>query len=641
MGKYEQLAARIVEEVGGKENVSGLTHCVTRLRFNLKDESKANDEVIKNLDGVVTVMKSGGQYQVVIGNHVADVYSDVLPIIGEISQEKTADQQEKGSVFDRFINVISGIFQPVLGLMSAAGMLKGLNILFSVMGLYSDTSGVYIFLSGISDALFMYLPVILGYTAAKKFNLKPLMGVLLGLALCYPALQLGTLAEAGKPLYMLFEGTVFQSPVYLDILGIPLISVDYTSTVIPIIIIVYFASYCQKLFDRVIPDVVKFFVAPMLTMVVALTIGFLVIGPLATFGSNLIAEGVIAVRSFSPMISGALVGFFWQILVIFGLHWGIIPIYINNIMTVGYDNVMMPFFATTFAQTAVVFAMMIKTKDKQLKRIAFPSVISGIFGITEPAIYGITLPRKTPFIISCIASGIAGAYYGFANLREYIFGGMGIFEFPAMINPETHGTSDIVVGIIGICIAVPIALILTFIFYKDPEEVLETSTIQTDALDSEPILAVKQMTVYSPLTGDVIPQEKIEDVAFSQGLLGKGVGIYPSIGEVVAPFDGTLVTLFPTKHALGIVSDDGLELLIHVGLNTVQLEGKHFTSYVEQGQVVKKGQRLLSFDIEAIEAAGFSVEVPIIVTNTPDYEDIVVTTEKEIQKEAFLFSALT
>lgn len=641
MGKYEQLAKTIVEEVGGKENVAGLTHCVTRLRFKLKDESKAHDEVLKNMDGVVTVMKSGGQYQVVIGNHVADVYNDVLPIIGEIPQGKSEETEEKGSLFDRFINVISGIFQPVLGLMSAAGMLKGLNILFSVMGLYTDTSGVYIFLSGISDALFMYLPVILGYTAAKKFNLKPLMGVLLGLALCYPALQLSALSEAGKPLYTLFEGTVFQSPVYLDIFGIPLISVDYTSTVIPIIVIVFFASYCQKLFDRVIPDVVKFFVAPMLTMVVSLTVGFLLIGPLATFGSNLIAEGVIAVRSFSPMISGALVGFFWQILVIFGLHWGIIPIYINNIMTLGYDNVMMPFFATTFAQTAVVFAMMIKTKDKQLKRIAFPSVISGIFGITEPAIYGITLPRKTPFIISCIASGIAGAYYGFANLREYIFGGMGIFEFPAMINPETHGIEDIIVGIIGICIAVPIALILTFIFYKDPKEVLEENEVQVDVANSSSDLSVKQMTVYSPLTGAVITQEKIEDVAFSQGLLGKGLGIYPTIGEVVAPFDGTLVTLFPTKHALGIVSDEGLELLIHVGLNTVQLEGKHFTSYVEQGQKVTKGQRLLSFDIEAIEAAGFSVEVPIIVTNTQDYEDIVVTTEKNVQKDAFLFSALT
>lgn len=639
MGKYQKLAETIVTEVGGKENIISLTHCVTRLRFKLRDESQAQDEIIKQLDGVVTVMKSGGQYQVVIGNHVADVYADVLPLLGEVSEDRPAETGKKESLFDRFINVISGIFQPVLGLMSAAGMLKGLNILFSVLGLYSETSGIYIFLAGISDALFMYLPVILGYTAAKKFNLKPLMGVLLGLALCYPALQLSALSEAGKPLYTLFEGTMFQSPVYLDIFGVPLISVDYTSTVIPIILIVYFASFCQRFFDRIIPDVVKFFIAPMLTMVVALTIGFLVIGPIATFGSSMIAEGVLAVRNFSPMLSGALVGFFWQILVIFGLHWGIIPIYVNNIATLGYDNVMMPFFAATFAQTAVVFAMMLKTKDKQLKRMAFPSVISGIFGITEPAIYGITLPRKTPFIISCIASGVAGAYYGYANLREYIFGGMGIFEFPAMINPETHGMGDIVVGVIGLAIAIPIALVLTFIFYKDPVEEHEVAAVQEAAVTVA--TTVKQTTVLSPLTGTVIPQEAIKDTAFSQGLLGAGIGICPTVGEVVAPFDGTIVTLFPTKHALGIVSDEGLELLIHVGLDTVQLEGQYFTKHIEQGQVVKKGQKLLSFDIAAIEAAGFSVEVPIIITNTNDYEDLIFTTEKELQQQAFLLSALT
>lgn len=639
MGKYQTLAETIVAEVGGKENIISLTHCVTRLRFKLRDESKAQDETIKQLEGVVTVMKSGGQYQVVIGNHVSDVYADVLPLIGDTSEHVPVELGKKESLFDRFINVISGIFQPVLGLMSAAGMLKGLNILFSMLGLYSETSGIYIFLAGISDALFMYLPVILGYTAAKKFNLKPLMGILLGLALCYPALQLSALSEAGQPLYTLFTGTMFQSPVYLDIFGIPLISVDYTSTVIPVILIVYFASFCQRFFDRVIPDVVKFFIAPMLTMVVALTIGFLVIGPIATFGSNLIAEGVLAVRNFSPMLSGALVGFFWQILVIFGLHWGIIPIYVNNIATLGYDNVMMPFFATTFAQTAVVFAMMLKTKDKQLKRMAFPSVISGIFGITEPAIYGITLPRKTPFIISCIASGVAGAYYGYANLREYIFGGMGIFEFPAMINPETHGTGDIVVAVIGLAVAIPIALILTFIFYKDPVEVHEVAAVQEEAATVE--TTVKQTTVFSPLSGTVIPQESIQDTAFSQGLLGTGVGIYPTVGEVVAPFDGTVVTLFPTKHALGIISDEGLELLIHVGLDTVQLEGQYFTNHIDQGQSVKKGQKLLSFDIAAIEAAGFSVEVPIIVTNTNDYEDIILTTEKELNQQDFLLSALT
>lgn len=639
MGKYQKLAETIVTEVGGKENIISLTHCVTRLRFKLRDESQAQDETIKQLDGVVTVMKSGGQYQVVIGNHVADVYADVMPLLGEVSEDRPTETGKKESLFDRFINVISGIFQPVLGLMSAAGMLKGLNILFTVLGLYNETSGIYIFLAGISDALFMYLPVILGYTAAKKFNLKPLMGVLLGLALCYPALQLSALSEAGQPLYTLFEGTMFQSPVYLDIFGVPLISVDYTSTVIPIILIVYFASFCQRFFDRIIPDVVKFFIAPMLTMVVALTIGFLVIGPIATFGSSMIAEGVLAVRNFSPMLSGALVGFFWQILVIFGLHWGIIPIYVNNIATLGYDNVMMPFFAATFAQTAVVFAMMLKTKDKQLKRMAFPSVISGIFGITEPAIYGITLPRKTPFIISCIASGVAGAYYGYANLREYIFGGMGIFEFPAMINPETHGMGDIVVGVIGLAIAIPIALVLTFIFYKDPVEEHEVAAVQESAVTVA--TTVKQTTVFSPLTGTVIPQEAIKDTAFSQGLLGAGIGIYPTVGEVVAPFDGTIVTLFPTKHALGIVSDEGLELLIHVGLDTVQLEGQYFTKHIEQGQVVKKGQKLLSFDIAAIEAAGFSVEVPIIITNTNDYEDLVFTTEKELQQQAFLLSALT
>lgn len=640
MEKYQDIANKIVHEIGGKSNVNSVTHCITRLRFNLKDDSKANDEAIKNLDGVVTVMKSGGQYQVVIGNQVADVYEEILPLI---NQKQTSDivesSKKKVSAFDRLISVISGIFQPVLGLMSAAGMLKGLNILFNVMGLYSDKSGIYTFLAGISDALFMYLPVILGYTAAKKFKLKPLMGVLLGLSLCYPALQLSTLSAAGKPLYTLFKGTMFNSPVYLDIFGIPLISMDYTSTVIPIILVVYFASFCQRFFDKIIPDVVKFFIAPMLTMVVSLTIGFIVIGPIATYGSSIIAQGILSVRNFSPMLAGAVVGFFWQILVIFGLHWGIIPIYVNNIMTMGFDNVMMPFFAATFAQTAVVFAMMIKTKDKKLKRMALPAVISGIFGITEPAIYGITLPRKKPFIISCVAAGIAGAYYGWANLREYIFGGIGIFEFPAMINPKTHGMDDVKVALIGLAIAIPIALILTFILYKDPEDVLEVDSVDDKKVATNTEFSKSmETTAVSPATGAIITQDKMKDTAFSQGLLGKGIGIYPTVGEVIAPFDGTVVSLFPTKHAIGIISKDGLELLIHIGIDTVQLDGKYFNSYVKQGDTVTKGQRLISFDIKKIEEAGYSVEVPIIITNTNDYEDIVFTTNTDVKQGEFLLS---
>lgn len=640
MSKYEQLAKEIVEHVGGEKNINSLTHCVTRLRFKLKDEKSADESFLKQLDGVITVMKSGGQFQVVIGNHVPDVYAEVVKV-ANISTESTekVESGDSKKIMDKFIDIISGVFQPVLGIMSAAGMLKGFNILFSVMGLYSDTSGAYQLFNAMSDVLFMFLPVFLGYTSAKKFGLKPMIGMLLGLSLCYPAIQLSALSEAGKPLYTLFANSgVFSTPIYMEFFNVPIITMDYTSTVLPVIFIVYVAAKCQSFLEKRIPDVLKLFMVPMLTIVISMTLGFLVIGPLATYASNLIAEGVMLIRSFSPMLAGAFIGFFWQILVIFGLHWGIIPLYVNNIATLGYDNVMMPFFATTFAQTAVVFAMMLKTKDKQLKALTASSVISGIFGITEPAIYGITLPRKKPFIISCIASGIAGAYYGYANLREYIFGGMGIFEFPAMINPETKGMGDIWVALIGLAIAIPIAFILTMIFYKDEETVIpkveKTATKETTRLETSP------QAIYSPMEGQVIPLSDIKDEAFSQGLLGKGVGLIPTKGKLYAPFTGTVVSIFPTKHAIGLVSESGIEVLIHVGLDTVQMEGEGFTTFVEQGAKVEKGQHILSFDIEKIKAAGFSVETPIVITNSDDFMDIITLDPKSIEKEELIITTI-
>ncbi|MFW7432040.1 beta-glucoside-specific PTS transporter subunit IIABC [Vagococcus carniphilus] len=640
MSKYEQLAKEIVEHVGGEKNINSLTHCVTRLRFKLKDEKSADESFLKQLDGVITVMKSGGQFQVVIGNHVPDVYAEVVKV-ANISTESTekVESGDSKKIMDKFIDIISGVFQPVLGIMSAAGMLKGFNILFSVMGLYSDTSGAYQLFNAMSDVLFMFLPVFLGYTSAKKFGLKPMIGMLLGLSLCYPAIQLSALSEAGKPLYTLFANSgVFSTPIYMEFFNVPIITMDYTSTVLPVIFIVYVAAKCQSFLEKRIPDVLKLFMVPMLTIVISMTLGFLVIGPLATYASNLIAEGVMLIRSFSPMLAGAFIGFFWQILVIFGLHWGIIPLYVNNIATLGYDNVMMPFFATTFAQTAVVFAMMLKTKDKQLKALTASSVISGIFGITEPAIYGITLPRKKPFIISCIASGIAGAYYGYANLREYIFGGMGIFEFPAMINPETKGMGDIWVALIGLAIAIPIAFILTMIFYKDEEAVApkveKTVTKETTRLETSP------QAIYSPMEGQVIPLSDIKDEAFSQGLLGKGVGLIPTKGKLYAPFTGTVVSIFPTKHAIGLVSESGIEVLIHVGLDTVQMEGEGFTTFVEQGAKVEKGQHILSFDIEKIKAAGFSVETPIVITNSDDFMDIITLDPKSIEKEELIITTI-
>ena len=317
----------------------------------------------------------------VIGNHVPEVYADVLPLIGGEECKKDEDDGAKGNLFNQAIDAISGIFQPILGIMAACGMVKGLNALFVAIGLYSDICGGYLLLNAIGDGLFYFLPLFLGYTASKKFGLKPMVGLVIGAIMCYPAIQGSALSAGGEALYTLFGGTMFESAVYTDFFGIPLIAMDYTGTVIPVIFVVYFAAKCEKFFSSWVPDLVKFFFVPMLTLFVAIPVGFLVIGPVAVFGSTIIAEAVMTVRDFSPLAVGAIVGLTWQILVIFGLHWGFIPVHINNIMTNGYDNVMMPFFACTFATSAVVLAIFFKTKNRQLKEMALPNFISGIFRI--------------------------------------------------------------------------------------------------------------------------------------------------------------------------------------------------------------------------------------------------------------------
>lgn len=633
MGKYESLAKEIVKNVGGKENVSSLTHCITRLRFKLKDESKANDQVIKDMDGVVTVMKSGGQYQVVIGNHVPEVYADVMPLLG--MEEGSADRAEdapSGNLFNRAIDIISGIFQPILGIMAACGMVKGLNALFVALGWYPETCGGYLVLNAIGDGLFNFLPLFLGYTAAKKFNLKPMIGLVIGAIMCYPTIQNTALSNGGEALYTLFSGTMFESKVYTDFFGIPLIAMDYTGTVIPVIFVVYFASKCDKFFSKFIPDLVKFFFVPMLTLLISIPVGLLILGPVATFASKIIAEVVMTVRNFSPLLAGAIVGLTWQILVIFGLHWGFIPVYINNIQMNGFDNVMMPFFACTFATSAVVLAIFFKTKNKQLKEMALPNFISGIFGVTEPAIYGILLPLKKPFIISCIIGGIGGGFYGALNFRKFSMGGMGIFELPAMIEPD-GSMGNLIVALVGIAITMILAFIVTMILYKEEtpkqeeKETLITEKKQQESCENK---MVKQLEIASPIKGTVLKLEKMKDDAFASGVLGKGAAIIPEEGNVYAPADGVITALFPTLHAIGMQADNGLELLIHIGLDTVQLNGEGFRAMVKQGDRVKKGQLLVTFDKEFIESKGFCLETPVLVTNSDDFLEVIETKQIEI-----------
>ncbi|HFU7058119.1 TPA: beta-glucoside-specific PTS transporter subunit IIABC [Bacillus cereus] len=641
MRKSNDLAKKIIENIGGKENINSLTHCVTRLRFKLKDESIANDDTLKNMDGIVTVMKSGGQYQVVIGNHVPQVYDDISVLIDldQLNVTKQGEQKPE-KLLHKAIDIISGIFQPLLGIMAACGMVKGLNALFVAIGLYSSTSGGSMVINAIGDALFTFLPLFLGYTSAKKFGLKPMLGLVVGAIMCYPNIQASVVSSSTSAMYTLFQGSMFKSPVYMDFFGIPLISINYTGTVIPVILAVYFAAKCEKVCNKFVPDLLKFFFVPMLTILISLPVAFIVIGPLATFGSTIVSEFVFAVRDFSPLFAGIIVGATWQILVIFGIHWGFIPVYLNNIMTMGYDNVMMPFFACTFATAGVVLAILFKTKDKKMKEMSLPNFLSSIFGVTEPAIYGILLPLKKPFIISCIAGGIGGGFYGFFNLRKFMAGGMGIFELPAMIEPD-GAMGNLIIAVIGMVISMVVAFILTMIVYKDKETVYAgVNETQIEVKQDEKKSRLEKEIIESPIKGEVVQLKDIEDAAFSSGVLGNGVAIIPTEGVVEAPVKGEVTALFPSLHAIGITSDNGVQILIHVGLNTVQLEGKGFKSYVKQGDKVRKGQRLLEFNIEEIEQAGYSVVTPIVITNSADYLEVAESKEGNVDRGANLITVI-
>lgn len=615
MGKYHDLAEKIVENVGGKENINSLTHCITRLRFKLKDEGKANDDILKNMDGVVTVMKSGGQYQVVIGNHVPDVYADVLEVAG-ISGE-TEEASGDGNIFNRLIDILSGCFQPFLGALAAAGMIKGLNALLVFLGTlgwftYTAQSGTYMMLNAIGDSIFYFMPVILGYTASKKFNLNPMIGITIGAALVYPTIQgsaLQALVEKGAAA----PYSIFGLPAFTTFLGIPWVGANYTSSVVPVIFIIAFAAQVQKLMKRVIPSVVQTFLVPFFVLLISLPVGFLVIGPIISMLTDLLSAGFQALMTFSPALYGAILGFFWQVLVIFGLHWSVVPLAIMQVTQEGFSQVLTGSFAASFSQTAVVLAMFFKLRDKKLKALCPPAIISGIFGVTEPAIYGITLPKKTPFIFSMIGGAIGGLILMLNDVTSYTMGGLGIFGFFNFITPEGNA-STVIPAVIAVLVACGVSFSLTFFFWKD-------ETVEVE--EGQAAMEVRKEIVTAPINGTIMPLSTSKDEAFAQGILGKGVLIQPESGEVVAPFDGTVMTLFPTKHAIGLVSDNGLELLIHIGIDTVQLDGKFFTPHVKQGDKVKRGQKLMSFDIKAIQAAGYSVETPVIVTNSADYLDIL------------------
>ncbi|ULT58282.1 beta-glucoside-specific PTS transporter subunit IIABC [Neobacillus drentensis] len=628
--KYEKLAKDILELVGGKDNINSVFHCVTRLRFKLKDENKAKTEEIKNLDGVVTVMKSGGQYQVVIGNHVPDVYAAVLEVGGLSGASESASNDDDGKKVGlgaKFIDMISGVFTPILGVLAATGMLKGLAALFLALHWVEATSGTYNLLNIAGDGLFNFLPIFLGYTAMKKFGGTPFVGMAIAAALVHPGL---TALSAGKPLYTLFKGTLFQSDIHITFLGIPVILMSYASSVIPIVLAAFFAVKVEKGFKKIIPDVVKTFLVPFLTIMVMVPLTFLVIGPIATWAGSLLGAATIWIYNLSPIVAGLILGGFWQVFVMFGLHWGLVPIAMNNITTMHYDPVLATITFVSFAQTGAVLAVLLKTKNKKLKSLSIPAFISGIFGVTEPAIYGITLPLKKPFIMSCIAGGIGGGLIGAFGSKLWMFGGMGIFAIPSFIKPGTGLDMAFWGAMIAIVVSFLLGFVLTYMFgFKDTASKEETKVAATK------VEVKKQdgpVAVASPIKGEIVPLSEVKDQVFSSEAMGKGVAINPSEGKVFSPVNGEVTLMFKTKHAIGLTSEDGAQILIHVGMDTVELDGKHFTAHVNQGDIVKAGDLLVEFDVEAIKAAGYQVVTPIVVTNTPDYQEVKVLQAGKVDK---------
>ena len=621
MSKYENLAKEILENVGGKENINSLTHCVTRLRFRLKDESKANDEALKNNPGVVTVMKSAGQYQVVIGNHVPLVYADVCELAGISNGTQQVEEAPQG-LFNKLIDIISGCFQPILGPLCAAGIIKGLNaLLVFILGSSFSNSGTYMILNAIGDSIFNFLPIILGYTAAKKFNVNVIVGMIIGATLCYPTIQTDTLSAAGKAI-----GTLpFIGSYYTKFIGIPFVSGNYTSTVVPVICIVALAAQIQKIAKKFVPEMLQNFFVPFFVLIISLPIGLLVIGPVVSLLTTVLSNMFAGLYAFSPIVTAFVIGALWQCLVIFGLHWALVPMAMVNIGNLGYDTILPGMLGTTFAATGVLAAMYLKLKDENKKALAIPGVISAFCGVTEPAIYGFLLPEKTPFVFSCIGGAVGGAIMGTVAAKQYVIGGLGIFSVVNYISPKGNATGMIVSLIAG-AVSLVVGFVLTMIFYKTNDQQVE----------NKEVTKLEEETILSPIKGEVKPIEESSDAAFASGALGKGVVILPEEGKVYAPVTGTVTVLFPSLHAIGITSDAGVELLIHIGINTVQLNGEGFTAHIKQGVQIKQGQLLVEFDMNKIKEAGYSLETPVLVTNYADLKEVKNTNASSVQLQETL-----
>ena len=597
---YEKIAQQILQLVGNKQNIISVNHCFTRLRFQLKDNNKANREKLLQTEGVISVVESSGQYQVVLGNKVTKIYDALLPLIGEINSIK--QEQPKVSIGIKILNAFAAIFTPIIPAIAASGMLKGILAIAVIIGNYYSTDiktyNTYIILHAASDAVFYFMPIILGYTAAKVFKAHEFISMIIGATLCYPSMV-----------------SLMTSKSEVTFFAIELTKANYTSSVIPIIIAVFILSYIQRFLEKIIPEVLKIIMVPTFSLLIMIPATLFIFGPIGIYIGEFINWIYYYIMGVSPILLGAFIGGVWCILVIFGAHRAIVPIGINDVAQTGRQNLLAFAGAANFAQAGAAFGVFFKTKNKNLKTVAASATVTALFGITEPAIYGANLRLKRPMICAVICGAIAGGLMGWGGSYGNAFANQGVLTIPVYAEA---GTKAFLCYLIGIGFAFFGSCIMTMIVgFNDIPNEEASKTVQTTSSTQ----LTSDTAIVSPVAGEVIALAQVKDEAFASGAMGKGIAVYPKVGEIVAPEDCTVTALYPTLHAMGLKLDNGIELLIHIGIDTVNLQGKYFQSYVHAGQHITKGTKLVSFDIDKIKQQ-FDLTTSIIVVNSEQYKNI-------------------
>ncbi|MBY0204915.1 beta-glucoside-specific PTS transporter subunit IIABC [Paenibacillus cucumis (ex Kampfer et al. 2016)] len=610
--KHERTAAEILKLVGGEKNVDSVTHCATRLRFNLKDEKVANDEALKNVQGVVGVASSGGQYQVIIGNEVNNVYK-ALTQLGNFATNNDAPTVKKGKL-TTLLDTISGIFTPILPAMIGCAMIKAVLLILKTFDLVDLDGQFNTIMTFIGDAAYYFLPMLLAWSAAVK--LKANVGFALTIAgvLLHPSL--GALMSAGEP---------------VSFLGLPVTPATYTSSVIPIILAVWILSYVERFAEKYSPSVIKSILKPLIVILIMAPLTLIVLGPIGAIAGNYLASGVSFVNTHAGWLVSGIIGGAFPFLIMTGMHYSLGPVVLTAYAQTKTDSIVGPgMLVHNISQGAAALAVAMRTKNKAFKQVAYSTSITALLGITEPALFGVNLRLKKPLIAVIVGGMVAGVYVGLFGVARSALGIAGIATLPAFI---TDHPWNLVHAAIGCVIAFVVTFIMTLIlgFEDVPEDgKIQETQEKTSTNDRVAVAGVSEHILVAPLTGKVLELSTIKDEAFATGAMGKGVAIEPTVGKLASPADGVVSAIFPTSHAIGISSNDGAELLIHIGMNTVKLKGEHFKVHVKEGDTVKAGDLLIEFDTDAIASKGFDLTTPIIVTNSHDFVDVINTDKESI-----------